>query len=96
MKTMVLKNPKQPISAAHIDSKVYKPNPKTGEFQVEDGHVEVLRSHGLMLKGEVTSEQHKAALAAQGDASQAEVDRLKAVLAAAGLDENGKALPKKA
>jgi hypothetical protein len=51
MKTMVLRDPTKPVSVIHHETKTYKPT-KKGIFEVDDAHVDALRSHGLMLEGE--------------------------------------------
>jgi hypothetical protein len=59
MKTMVLRDPSRQITEITHEHKTYKPN-KKGAFEVDDGHVEALRSHGLKLEGEVEPEAKQA------------------------------------
>lgn len=59
MKTMVLRDPSRGITEIGHEHKTYRPNRK-GIFEVEDGHVEALRSHGLKLEGEIEKEAQAA------------------------------------
>jgi hypothetical protein len=50
MKSMVLRDPSRPVSVIHHEHATYRP--KKGVFEVEDGHVNALRAHGLRLDSE--------------------------------------------
>lgn len=85
---MVAKDPAKAISVIHHEQETYKPDGK-GRFEVQDGHVDPLRAHGLQL------EEEAAATAAPGKgkkgpdqsaelaAANARIAELEAALAAA-------------
>lgn len=52
MKTMILRDAGRAVTEIAHEHKTYRPN-KAGKFEVEDGHVEALRAHGLKLEGEI-------------------------------------------
>jgi hypothetical protein len=80
-KIMICKNPDRPISHIHHDRRDYKPN-KKGQFEVDDGHVDALRAHGLKLEGEpddpVKAEQQRVDQAAEIAALKARIAELEA------------------
>jgi hypothetical protein len=74
---MVLKNTERPVSVVHHHDAIYKPNRK-GEWEIEDGHVAALRSHGLELKEEA---ELRARTVPVGESPEEEAKRLEARLA---------------
>lgn len=77
MQIMVVKNLGKPVHVVHHLDAVYKPNRK-GEWEVADGHVGALRSHGLELKEEA---ELRARAAPAGESGEDEAKRLEARLA---------------
>ncbi len=61
MKTMILADPARPVSVVHHENRDYKPNRK-GVFEIEDGHVAALRSHGLVTEEEAAATAKLASL----------------------------------
>lgn len=79
-KIMVAKSPEAPVSVIHHGDKVYRPN-KKGLFDIDDGHVEAMRPHGLVLLEELekaAKAKATADLAAENDALKARVAELEA------------------
>lgn len=76
-KIMVVKNPDSPVSVIHHLNETYKPN-KKGEWEIADGDVGWMRTHGLVLREEVEkADKAKASDKAKDD----EIAALKARIA---------------
>lgn len=71
---MVARNPDRGITEVHHQGRRYKSDRK-GRFEVEDGHVEALRAHGLKLEGEPDDAKAAVKQAADLAAENAELKR---------------------
>jgi hypothetical protein len=81
MKTMIAT---RPVSVIHHETEAYKPNRK-GLFEIQDHHVQAMKTHGLVTEDDQATAQaaeKAAALAkAEADGLKSENDALKARIA---------------
>lgn len=78
-------------TSVHHDQKLYHPN-KEGVFLVEDGHVDALKSHGLLLVDEADLVAQAELTKRRTDDLEGENARLKAQLAESALAKENEEL----